>query len=394
MTAVLGNYDASYYALEGLQILKNALGMANRVHRGFDAERRTYNKGSVIKITRPGTFTAAAAPATAVDLQGESVDLTLDQDYEVKFKILDKNFVYTGPKFVQDHIGPAMYALADKIDTTLCALYKDVPNYYDVAGGASSTAVVADITNLKKVMFNAKVPWNDTSKLNLMIDGSAQGALEAIQAFSQYQGAGDDAMRTLRSGGLGQKFGFNIFANQNVPAHTKGTCADTALQGVGTQAAGVTTLDIDAVDAGVTGTLVAGDVLTITHTILGARNYCVTATSTASGNAYTDVAITPPLAEEILDNHVITARLDNHNALLGFHQNAFALAFGKLPDYAEFGSQNSNGVDSATVQDPDSGVALRIMFYQMPDLSELRCKVGALWGVKTLNPYLAARLCG
>ncbi len=390
---VLGNYDAAYYALEGLQILKNAMGMANRVHTGFDAERKTYNKGSTIKITRPGTFTATDAPATAVDPAGTDVDISLNNDKEVKFKVTDKNFAYTGPKFVNDHIRPAVYAIANAIDQSLAALYKDVPNFYDVAGGASSTAVVADITNLKKVMFNAKVPWNDPSMLHLMIDGDAQGSLEALQAFSQFQGAGPEAMKTLAGAGLGNKFGFDIFANQNVAAHTKGTCSDTALQTSGTAAVGATTIDLDAVDAGVTGTLVAGDVITIVHTVLGATRYAVTATNTASGNAFTAVAITPPLLEATTDNLVTTARLDNHNALLGFHHNAFALAFAKLPDYADFVGSNSSA-NFASIQDEDTGVSLRIGFYSMPDISELRVKVGALWGVKTLNPYLAARLCG
>jgi len=390
---VLGNYDAAYYALEGLQILKNAMGMAGRVHMGFDAERRTFNKGSTIKISRPGTFTATAAPATAVDPQGTDVDITLDQDYEVKAKITDKNYAYTGPKFVNDHIAPMVYAIADKIDVSLAALYANIPNYYDVAGGASTTAVVADITGLKRVMFNAQVPFNNPADLHLMIDGGAQDAFEKLQAFSQLQGAGPAAMQTLTGGGLGNKFGFNVWANQNVQSHTKGTVNDTALQGVGTQAAGVTTLNLDAVDAGVTGTLVAGDVLEITHTVLGLRKYAVTALNTASGNAFTAVAITPALAEAILDNHAVTVRADNHVAMLGFHKNAFALAFAKLPTYEEHVGGN-NSANFASIQDPDTGVSLRIGFYSMPDISELRVKVGALWGVKTLNPYLAARLCG
>ncbi len=89
MPNVLGYYDPAFYANEALIFLKKGLGFASTVHMGFDDERRAFGRGDVINIRRPSTFTAAAAPSTAADAATESVQISLDQWYEVKFKLTD-----------------------------------------------------------------------------------------------------------------------------------------------------------------------------------------------------------------------------------------------------------------------------------------------------------------
>ena len=138
-------------------------------------------------------------------------------------------------------------------------------------------------------------------------------------------------------------------------------------------------------------TIVAGDVFSIAHAG-GTRYYAVTALATEASDAFATVTFTPGLAEAVVDNDAVTARYDNHVAMLGFHSNFAALAFARLPDYENFNA--GGGYSAASIQDPDTGLALRIVLYAMPDLGEIRCKVGALWGWQVLNPYLAARLCG
>ena len=56
MSNTLGNYDPIFYAQEALIALNKALGMAGRVHRGYDPNPQ--QKGSVINITRPSVFEA------------------------------------------------------------------------------------------------------------------------------------------------------------------------------------------------------------------------------------------------------------------------------------------------------------------------------------------------
>lgn len=396
MANTLGYYSPAFYASEALIQLENSLGMGRTVHRGFDEERRAFGKGDVINIKRPASFTVSDIGSAAQNVTTESVQLSLSFAKEVRISIPDTEFAKTGEAIINDHIRPATYALANYVEQQLFALYKDIPNYFDVAGGAGSTAVASDVVNVRKVLANAGVPMDNPAMLSLALNFDTEAALLSSSAFTQWQGSGGTGERAQVAGILGQRFGIgNIWATQNVTSHTKGTINDTALlinNGAG-YAAGSTTINLDAADASVTGTLLAGDVLTIAHGgTTGTKNYVVTATSTASGNAFTGVTISPGLAAAVADNAVVTARADDHAAMLAYHRDAFALAFARLPDHKMF--QNGLGLQVASIQDPASGVSIRARVAYDNTNSAVQVVLDTLFGVKTLNPYLAARLCG
>jgi hypothetical protein len=380
MTAVdtnLGYYAPEFYANEALEQLENALGMASRVHRGFDRERATFDRGDVINIRKPATFAVQDAPASAETPQTEKVQLVLDQWKEVKFSLSDKDLAFTIPEMIEEHIRPQAYALSNYIDQQLAALYKFVP-WYVTAGSAST---VSDITTARQVLFDLGVPMEGPERMHIMIDGEQENQLLQLQAFSQQQGAGDVGVATQRTGTLGNKYGFEIFANQNVQAHTKGTASDTALD-IDNSAGypkGATTINLSA--AG-TGTLVPGDVLTIAG---DSQAYVVTNTVTASGSAYAGVGIFPALKKAVADAAVVTASLSTHRSSLAFHRSAFAIAMAPLPDQILDGL----GIRTATVTHPRSGVSLRSRVYAMPNLSQVHVALDILFGVKVLDPNMA-----
>jgi len=84
-SSTLGVYNPIFYAQEALIHLEEALGMANRLHRGFDAERRSFGKGDTINIRKPQKLTAGNAPETQLGVETETTTVTLDQWKEVKF---------------------------------------------------------------------------------------------------------------------------------------------------------------------------------------------------------------------------------------------------------------------------------------------------------------------
>lgn len=382
MTNTLGVYNPIFYAQEALIQLEKALGMAGRVHRGFEAERKSANLGDTISIRRPSTFTAAAAPSVAQDISTQTVQIVLSSWKEVKFALTDKELAYTGDRIINDHIRPAAYALADDIDQALNALYKDVPWFYDLSG----TPVVADVIGPRKILFDNGVPIGDPAMVHYEIDSTFEAGLLGLSAFSQQQGAGDQGVSTQMRGSLGPKYGFEMFANQNVATHTKGTCNDGALQVKGATTKGATTIGLDAVDGGVTGTLVAGDTFVIAG---NTQRYAVTATATASGNEFVGVTFTPPLAQDHADNDAVTVRLDNHTADLAFHRNAFALAMAPLPEMG-----NELGAKVFTATDPVTGLSIRARVFYIGDSSKVVVALDTLYGVKTLDPNLAVRACG
>lgn len=380
MPNVLGAYDPIFYAQEALLLLEKSLGMASRIHRGFD--RTPQQRGSVITIRKPSTFVVQSAPGTDQSVQTEQVSVVLDQWKEVKFALSDKELTYTGEQIINEHIRPAAYALADYIDQALFGLYKDIPWFCGAA--AATPNEVADITAARKMLFNNKVPLNDPTALHLVVDGAAEAEFLALQAFSQYQGAGDDGARTQFTGSLGRKFGFEISANQNVPTHTKGTASTTACTLTGNHDRFATSISIAA--GTLTGTLVPGDTLVIAG---NTQRYAVTNLNTASGNAMTSVNITPPLVQDYTGTSVVTLTLQDGVRNLAFHRNAFALAVAPLSDLGD-----GIGARIATVQDPLTGLALRARLWYAGDTSSVKVALDILFGLKTLDPNLAGILLG
>src|SRR5262245_60983412 len=143
MANALGLYDPLFYAQEALIQLEKNLGMAARVHRGYDKEPQ--QKGSTIQIRRPSVFTAQDMPGTAQDLLPEAVSIVLDQWKGVRFKLTDKEATYTTDQIITEHIRPASYALADAIDLSMVVLYRTIP--WVVTADATPTDV-SDFTDV------------------------------------------------------------------------------------------------------------------------------------------------------------------------------------------------------------------------------------------------------
>ena len=379
MSNTLGNYDPIFYAQEALIALNKALGMAGRVHRGYDPNPQ--QKGSVINITRPSVFEATevntSTGGTTQAVTPENVSITLDTWKEVKFGLTDKELTFTKEKIITDHITPAAYALADAIDLSLVGLYKKIPWKEAI----SATPVVTDITGVRKALFNNKVPMND---LHFMVDGDVEAGLLALSAFATADGAGQVGVDTQLRGTLGTRYGFEFFANQNTPAHTSGTMADTAGALNADADKGATSIVIKSLTD--TETLKAGDIIKITG---DAQQYVVTGDKTIS--SATTVGIYPALAKKNLANAVVTVILPSgtgatKNQCIAFHRHAFALAMAPLSDMG-----GRLGAQIATVADPVTNLSIRSRLWYEGDTSTVKVALDALWGVQVLNPNLAVR---
>lgn len=374
MPNTLSVYDPTFYAQEALIQLEKALGMAGRVHRGYD--KSPQQKGSVISIAKPSTFTALAAPTTAQDLTASEVQITLDQWYEVKFKLTDKEVTFTTEKIINDHIRPAAYAIADKIDSQLCALYKDIP--WSNTNG--SPLVASDITANRLILNNNMAP-NDGQR-HLMLSPTQEAEALNIAAFTQQDGAGAAGVEAQMRGTLGMKYGYEVFMNQNVQSHTTGVSADATGALTADASQGDTTISFDSVTSG--GTFKAGDSFIIAG---NSQRYVFTADFTATGGAKTDAPIFPPLVQDYSTSDVVTITLLSGEQGLGFHRNAFALAMAPLSEMGD-----GRGAQISTVTDPVTGLSLRARIFYVGDSSANFVSIDALWGVKTLDANLACRL--
>lgn len=374
-TNTLSVYDPIFYAQEALIALEKSLGMAGLVHRGYD--KQPQERGSIISIKSPATFSAQDAPSSAQNLVAGEVQIALDKWKEVKFELTDKELSATGEEIIRDHIRPAAYALADNIDQELLKLYKFIPWYIDV----TATAAPADLIAARKILRDLHVPLND-GNLFAVVDSDMEADLLANAAFTQYTGAGETGVVSQLQGSLGRRFGMEILASQNIQSHTKGTASTGTLAAVADYAAGVSTVGLDA--AAVTGTLVAGDSLVFAG---HSQRYVVTATATANTNVFASVGIYPALKAAVAEDEVVTVNLDNHSAALAFHRNAFALATAPL---SELGGQL--GAKIASVADPQTGLSLRSRLFYDGTNSKVIVALDVLYGVKTLEPNRAVRM--
>lgn len=386
MPNTLSSYNPIFYAQEAQTALEKALGLAGTVHRGYDDSNTGRTRGDLIDIPVPGSFSAQDAPSTAQDVTAANIQIQLSSHKEVKFTLSDKELAYTSERIINDHIRPAAYALADKIDQDLALLFKGVPWYIDFTGPAA----VADITAARKLLFDNKVMLSDEANMFAMVSGTIEKELLDLAAFSQWQGSGQAGADTQIRGHIGKRYGFNFYANQNAPSITSSTVADLAgaVNNASGYAAGIKTMAIDQIS--ISAALVAGDILLVTgHT----QQYVLTADVTADGAGLATISFygSPNvqgggLEAAVVDNQVITlvkaggSGATKVNSLF-YHRNWAALAFAKLPDFMD-----GQGVKVfATPVDPTSRISVRARTWSDPNNSKFYVALDALYGTKVLD---------
>lgn len=395
MSNVLGNYNPEFFANEALIQLFKQLGMAGRVYRGAEAERNGAgnSKGDTINLRRPSHFTAQThVPGTGTssqDVVGQNVAITLDNHQEVKFALTDRELAYTSEQIISDHISPAAFALADKIDTDLYALQSKIGPKSTLTGSVSSSFITAP----RKVLRNNEAPTND---LHYMIDTGLEAAFLDLDIFSAANIAGQgNNEQALMRGTLGARFGVEVFASQNADvdqaaltstATASAGTGDVAGAVVGDTAANVSTMSVDGFT--LVETVEAGD----TFTIAGDPTvYILTAGTTWAAGAGT-ITFYPALRKNTADNAVVTFDLlsatqeaENYVNLM-FHRNAIALAFAPLPMTGD-----GQGARIATVTDPVSGLSVRARMYYDGDTATNMVALDALYGLQVLDGQLGVR---
>lgn len=397
MSNTLGNYNPEFYAQEALIQLFKALGMAGRVHRGAEQERNSsgQKKGNTINMKRPTKFVAqehvAGTGSSSQDVVGENIAIVLNNHQEVKYELTDRELAYTTEQIITDHITPAAYALADKIDQDLHVLGAKVGPKAFVSGAASS----AFITGPRKVLRNNEVPMD--GNIHYLIDSGMEAAFLDLGIFHEARITGDGSNQAaLMNGTLGQRFGVEVFATQNadvdgpVLASTATASAGTGDKVgavVGAQVANATAVPVD----GLTGveTLSVGD----TFTIAGDPTvYILTTAVTLSGGAGS-LSMYPALRRNIADDSVIT--FNQLNAIeeaantrnLMFHKNAFALAFAPLPMTGD-----GRGAEMATVTDDITGLSVRARMWYDGATATNFVALDALYGTQVLDGMLATQV--
>jgi len=380
-------YNPIFYAQEALLILEDALGMTQRIHRGYDKERKSANKGDTIQIYKPGTFsTQAGGTGTAMDLNPTYIQMTLDSWREVKFGLTDQELAYTTDKIISDHISPAVYAIAHYIESQLTGLYKFVPWSYDV----DTTPTAQDIIDARKILRDNCGNLVDTDLIHFAVDSWLEAKFLGLDLFHSAAVADTDSRVSRMKGHLGVRFGVEHFVQQTLSSHTSGTVVSAETDVLGALAAAGserdTTINVD--DFSLVETFVAGDSIVIAG---NTQRYSITDDITLSAGAHAAVPIYPALVQDYVIDSVVSAETisaanfaDEYNYSLMFHRNAFAFAMAPLPNIGD-----GAGARMSVVTDPRTGLSIRSRVAYDDANAKVLVTLDVLFGVKCLDPNLA-----
>lgn len=351
-------------AKEALMRLKNNLVLANLVNRSYSSEF-VKGVGETITVPVPATFVAQEYNGTLQyqDITQGQIQITLSKILDISFKVTSKELTLDIANFGDLYLEGATLAFAQKIDETLAELYKDVPYYVDV----SATPSVSDLIKINEVMNINKVPVDD--KRRLVLDPTTQSKYIGLDAFLYADRSG--STDALREASMGRAFTLDTYMDQNIRTHVKGTLSGATATG----SIGATTVAITG-----TGTLNKGDIITFAGV---SGSYVVKDNYTVGTN--TAVSIYPALSQNV-SGATVTVH-NSHIANLAFHQNAFVLASATLEPPLD-------GRTASVVRDPNSGLAIRVVYGYDIEAKTNVVSMDMLIGVKTLMPELAVRLCG
>ncbi len=401
---------ASIIAKAAVMQLDNELVMAKKVFRGYEEEFSKningYEVGSSISVKRPMDFTVRTGAVMNVqDTTEGKFTLDVDQRKGIDFEFTSQELTLSIKELNERVIKPAMIQLANDIDSSLMAEYKNVPSWVGTPGQTINSN--QDFAKGPERMDEYANPQD--SRCSVLSPADHWGLVGAQTALLNDRLVGS----AYRKGSLGEIGGVDTYMSQNVPTHTVGAHAGTPLTNGAAQETtyaaskdtDTQTLITDGWSSGAT-TLNAGDVFTIADvyavnpvtkaTLPFLKQFrVVTTISDTTG----DITLTMSPAAILTGAHQnISATIGDGKAITvvgtastGYRQNmvfcpkAFALV--SVPLVAPPGA-----VDVSRQSYKGTHVRVIPVYDGTNDISKWRLDV--LYGVKTIDSRLAHRISG
>jgi hypothetical protein len=390
--------DASRIAKIGLVHLKNNLVFGSRVNRTYQ-NMFGVKEGSTFVIRNPNKYTVRTGRTLSLQNQAETTQsfaVATQKGVDMSWSSLE--LTQSIEELEERYIKPAMIRLANDVDVTLAALYKDVYNQVGVAGTNPATfAVFGDANerldeeacpNDPRIMaLNPKAFWSMADALKGTFD----------------KGLAHD---TIRKGSLGQIAGMEFVKGQNIQRHTTGTftTGSTPLVNAGSQTGASLITDGW---ANSTAVIKDGDIFTLAgvnavNPITGAdlgylRQFVATADGTSDGSGNLTISISPSITTSgayktctasPANDAVITmvgTEATAYPVHMGFHKDAFSLVVLPLamPDSVVWKSRMTM-----------DGVSIRVVKAYDQENDDEVIRFDILYGVKTIRPEFACRVIG
>lgn len=389
---------------KSLEILENNLTITRNVNRQYDDSfAQTGAKiGSTLRIRLPDRALVTDGAALQVQDDNEQyTTLSVSSQKHIGVNFTTAEMTMSLDDFADRVLKPRISQLASSIDADVASIaYKGISQTVGTPGTSPATALV--LLQAQQKLNEMAVPLDERYAA---VNPAANAALvNGLSGFFNPQGTISSQFKAglMGTGVLGLD---EMSMTQSISQFTCGTRtgAHTVTTTVSTQ--GQSTINITGTGA---QTLAVGDVFTVANVYAvnpqtrqstgSLQQFVVTAANTASGGAYTSVAISPAMytadnALATIDAFPVAAATVTfvgtastaYPQNLVYHKNAIAFATADL--------LLPQGVDMASRQ-VHNGISLRIVRQYDINNDRMPCRIDVLYGASVIRPQMGVRLWG
>lgn len=393
---------------ESLRVLHGQLSFVKNVNRDYDDQfAKTGAKiGATLRVRKPNKYTVRTGRVMDVqDTTEQKVDLTVATQKGVDMNFTSEELTLKLDDFSERIIKPAMSVLASNIDYDALSMTYQVANSVGTPGTTPATAQVWLDAGAR---LDDELAPRDGNRTAVLSPTAMARTVDGLKGLLE---PGDAIADQYRGGVMRRALDFKWAIDQNVRNLTTGTNTNrtTTCDLAANVTTGDSTLSIDGL-SGASVTITQGEVFTIAgcyavndetkQSLPYLKQFVVTATSTGSGSAITNLPISPTIygptsgalqnvsalpvsGDDLVFYGTTTSTVYPQN--LVFHRDAFTFVTADLP------MPRAAQMASRKVMD---GISMRI--WQGDDIvnDQFPCRVDVLYGYVATYPQLACRVWG